>query len=348
VVIVAHDSLSDLRHSLPPLIGELAEEDELIVVDSGSADGIRTALVDLAPGAGLIEADGNVGFARGANIGAAAATGDLIVLLNPDAVVEHGWAAALRAASGAGWTAWMGLVTMGSGDTINTSGGVLHFTGVGWAGQVGRPVSEAPREPHAVAFASGACLAIATTDWRRIGGFSDWYFMYCEDVDLSLRIHLQGGAVGVIPAARVVHSYDFRKGPGKWRMLERNRWATILRCYPSRLLLLVIPALVIVELATWMVALRGHWGTMKALATADVMRALPRLLRERREIQRGRTIDVIAFSDVLTAQLDSPYLGGYARRPAVAASQAYWWLVRRLLGASAMSDPVGHSPVECR
>ena len=36
--------------------------------------------------------------------------------------------------------------------------------------------------------------------------------MYCEDVDLSLRLWLWGGRVGVEPAARVDHDYAFAKG----------------------------------------------------------------------------------------------------------------------------------------
>ena len=57
--------------------------------------------------------------------------------------------------------------------------------------------------------------------------------MYHEDVDLSLRLRLAGGRLGVEPAAVVDHDYEFAKGAAKWRLLERNRWATIVRCYPG-------------------------------------------------------------------------------------------------------------------
>jgi GT2 family glycosyltransferase len=331
VVVVAHDSLSDLRHSLPALIGELDEKDELIVVDSGSKDGIAEALGDITPRARLVVADGNVGFAGGANIGARLAAGDLLVFLNPDAVVQAGWGAAMRGAWGGRWDVWMALVTMDAGTKINTSGGVVHFSGIGWAGQAGLPLSAAPTTQCSVGFASGACFAIPKSEWQRLGGFSDWYFMYCEDVDLSLRARLDGGQVGLIPDARVVHAYDFRKGSGKWRTLERNRWATIIRCYPATLLVLTLPALVVVELATWGVATREGWATMKAGAAVDVLLALPRLIRERREIQGSRTIGAAAFSDALSSHLESPYLDPHVRRWAATGSNAYWRLVRRLL-----------------
>jgi GT2 family glycosyltransferase len=155
-VIVAHDSLAELRVALPPLLEQLDSRDELIVVDNASHDGLADELVGIAPRARLVALSENVGFAAGTNRGAEVAQGDLLVLLNPDAVVAPGWAAAIRVPWGGPWAAWMALVTLEDGEAINTSGGVLHFTGFGWAGQIGEPVATAPREPSEVGFLSGA------------------------------------------------------------------------------------------------------------------------------------------------------------------------------------------------
>lgn len=334
MVIVAHDSVSDLRHSLPPLIGQLVPGDELIVVDSGSGDELAERLPELAPAARLVSAGGNVGFAGGANLGAQEATGELLVLLNPDAVVQPGWVDAICRPWGGRYAAWMGLVSMRGGEAINTSGGVLHYTGIGWAGQAGEPIAAAPQGMRAVGFLSGACLAIPLATWRELGGFSAWYFMYCEDVDLSLRLRLRGGELAVLPDARVDHSYDFEKGLLKWRMLERNRWATIIRDYPAPLLALLLPGLVLAEVAVLLAAARRGWGRMKVLATLDVLRALPLLCRERSRIQRGRVVSSGRFASALTAELDSPYLGGLAAGAGVQrALRAYWSLVELALSA---------------
>ncbi len=338
VVIVAHNSLDALRTSIPSLLAELDDGDELIVVDSGSSDGIADKLPELAPRAWLITAPGNVGFAAGANVGVSEARGELVVLLNPDAEVQPGWARAMRAAWEGPWQGWMALVTMSGGTQINTSGGVLHFTGLGWAGQAGQPVADAPGHATEVGFLSGACLAVPRAAWIELGGFPEHFFMYCEDVDLSLRIRLCGGRLAVLPEAQVVHDYDFAKGPQKWRLLERNRWATILRTYPGALLLVVLPALIATEVAVWAAALRGGWARMKAMAVLDVIRGLPRLARERRAIQASRRIDAATFAAGLSAELSSPYLGTTARSESIGRLlRLYWALIRSLLRASSRS-----------
>jgi GT2 family glycosyltransferase len=226
----------------------------------------------------------------------------------------------------------MGLVAMDGGSLVNTSGGVLHFTGVGWAGQAGEPVSAAGASPAEVAFASGACLVIPRSLYLELGGFPEHFFMYCEDVDLSLRVRLRGQGVGVVPGARVDHDYDFHKGALKWRLLERNRVATIVRTYPGVLLALVAPALLVTELAIFAAAIAGGWGLQKLLAWRDVLFALPRLLRERAAIQRSRVVGAAEFARWLTPELSSPYLGGVARSGFVQASlRAYWRVVTALL-----------------
>jgi N-acetylglucosaminyl-diphospho-decaprenol L-rhamnosyltransferase len=332
-VIVAHDSLVELRRSLPPLIAQLGPDDELIVVDNASQDGLAPELIKLAPAARLISLAANVGFAAGANRGAQAARRDLIVLLNPDAVVQPGWAEAMRAPWGGGWAGWMGLVLLRDGEQINTSGGVLHFTGFGWAGQIGEPLAAAPSVPTEVGFLSGACLAVPRTSWQAAGGFPEHFFMYCEDVDLSMRLRLAGGILVALPHARVQHSYSFAKGDLKWRLLERNRWAMIVRTFPAPLLVTVAPLLLVTELAVWATAWRGGWARMKLLASFDLLRALRGLLRERRVIQAGRRASASSFAAALTPELSSPYFGALGAHPIVGlALRWYWRGVLALLG----------------
>jgi GT2 family glycosyltransferase len=336
VVVVTHNSREAVGRSLPPLAGQLRDDDELVVVDNASGDGTLDAVRELAPRAVLVEPGENLGFAAGSNLGAKRATGELLLFLNPDALVTPGFRDAIERplAEHRGWAAWMGLVTAQGGRVINTEGGVVHFTGIAWAGGVGREVDYAAERDQAaeVGFASGACLAVPREGWERAGGFAGDFFLYHEDVELSLRLRLAGGTIGIERAAVVDHEYEFEKGPAKWRYVERNRWATILRTYPAALLALVAPALAATELALVPIALAGGWGGEKLRAWAELARRLPRVLRERRAIQARRAVTAGEFAAALTAELDSPYLGRVGRfAPLRWALHAYWSVVRAVL-----------------
>jgi GT2 family glycosyltransferase len=333
VLIVAYESGDDLRKTLPALLDELGDGDELIVVDNKPGDGSVAVVRELAPAARVVTPGGNTGFAGGANAGAAAAQGDLLVLLNPDAVPQPGWGEAIRRPwlQDRGWAAWQALVADGKLETINSAGNPVHFTGIVWAGGHGRPLAEAPA-PGEVPAASGACLAILLSEWRRAGGFPAEYFMYHEDVDLSVRLRMAGGAVGIEPTAVVAHDYDFSASADKWRWLERNRLAFIVRAYPGPLLALLAPALLATELALLPVAAAGGWGGQKLRANAEFIRWLPRLLRERPALQRQRAISAAEFAASLTPDLDSDLISPVVRTwPARLLLRAYWRLVRQLL-----------------
>jgi GT2 family glycosyltransferase len=314
---------------------QLREGDELIVLDNESADGTADAVRELAPAADVIEAGSNLGFAGGCNRGAEAAGGELLCFLNPDAVIQRDWRDAIEAphTDGRGWTAWQGLVTAEAGRIVNTRGGVVHFTGIAWAGGAGESIEMAGGTAGEPGFVSGACLALPRQTFLDVGGFSEPFFMYHEDVDLSLRLRLRGGTLGVEGGALVDHDYEFEKGGAKWRYLERNRWATILRTYPPALLLLVMPALWATELSLVPVSIAGGWFRQKLQAWLDVVGWLPRLLRERRAIQRGRRVGAGEFAGRLTPDLNSPYLGrAGTSRLLQGGLRLYWRAVLAALG----------------
>jgi N-acetylglucosaminyl-diphospho-decaprenol L-rhamnosyltransferase len=337
VVVVTFRQGEEVRPALEALSAQLELGDELIVVDNASGDATAETAALAAPDARHIPSATNEGFPAACNRGALRSTGDILVFLNPDAVPAPGWREAITAPAtdGSGWSAWQALVTAEGGRIVNTRGGVVHFTGIAWAGGAGEPVGNMAHLPRP-GFVSGACLAIKRGEFERLGGFAPEFFLYHEDVDLSLRMRLAGLEIGVAPDARVDHNYEFDKGPAKWRYLERNRWATIIRVYPAALLTLLMPALAMTELALVVVAALGGWLPQKIVAWGDVLRSLPRLLRERREIQSTARITAGDFAATLTPALDSRYLGRAGRSTVLAGLlAAYWRLVLRALGGPA-------------
>ncbi len=335
VLIVSWNNGRELRRTLPAVSAELSDGDELIVIDNDSSDGSPALVAELFPSARVVRVGCNAGFAVGCNIGGAEATGDLLVILNPDAMPMPGWGDAIRRPwqEERGWAAWQGLVADDGGARINSAGNPIHFTGIVWAGAHGRPIEAAP-PAREVPTLSGACLAIPRRTWEVLGGFPAPFFLYCEDVDLSLRLRMAGGAIGIEPSALVDHEYEFGARDHKWRWLERNRWAVLIRNYPSRLLFLLAPALIATELALMVAALGGGWGRQKLRAYGDVIRWLPRLRRERRELQATRTITAAEFASWLTPDLDSQFIPAAARSaPVRLLLRGYWRIVRRLLGS---------------
>jgi N-acetylglucosaminyl-diphospho-decaprenol L-rhamnosyltransferase len=333
VLIVAWESRDDLTRTVPALLAELGDGDELIVVENKPGDGSLEVVRELAPAARIVRMGRNSGFTGGCDAGAAAAEGDLLVILNPDAVPQPGFGEAIRRPwrEGRGWSAWQALIAEAGGSRINSAGNPIHFTGIVWAGMHGRLIAEAPGAGEVTAL-SGACLAIPLATWRQLGGFPPDFFMYHEDVDLSVRLRMAGGVVGIEPTAVVEHDYEFGANAEKWLWLERNRLAFLVRTYPASLLMLLAPALLATELALLFVSVAGGWGQQKLRANLQFLRWLPRLLRERRRIQRQRTISATEFATCLTPDLDSPLISPLARSlPARLVLRSYWRIVRLLL-----------------
>jgi N-acetylglucosaminyl-diphospho-decaprenol L-rhamnosyltransferase len=332
VVVVTHDSSEHLAGLADSLLTQLGNDDEFVVVDNASKDGTAGRARALHQRVRVLEQDENLGFCGGCNVGARSTQAPLLLFLNPDSRPHTDCLALLRqaATSHPEWAAWQAAVLLEDG-RINSSGGVIHYLGMGWAGDCGRPLSALPANDCEVGFPSGAAMVIRRDAWDALEGFDPDYFMYGEDLDLGLRLWLAGQRVGLVPAARVTHSYEFHKGTFKWFSLERNRWRTVLSVYPAALLLLLLPALLALELAIIVVAGREGWMRAKLRAQTAVIAGLGDTLARRRRVQRSRCLDAAAFASHLSCSLDSPYLKA-AGNPLLRIPQAlYFGLVRRAL-----------------
>jgi GT2 family glycosyltransferase len=334
VVVVCHDSADDLPATLDALLGQLEPGDELVCVDNPSRRPSAALVRAAMPAATIVCPRTNVGFAGGAALGARSSRAPLMLFLNPDAIPGPDCIRELRtqAAHTPDWGAWQALVLQPSGALVNSCGNPVHFTGLAWAGGHDHAVTEIDGVAGETASVSGAALMVRRAAWEAVGGFEARYFMYGEDVDLSLRLRLSGWRVGVTPTAQVEHGYAFGKGDYKWFHLERNRWWTVLTTYPTSLLLLVAPALVALEACLLAVAWRGGWLTAKLRAHVAVLRSLRFIIRRRRGVQASAQVDAAAFASALSAELDSPFLGAAGRSSVLRLLlRAYWEVVRLLL-----------------
>ena len=181
---------------------------QVIVVDNASGDGTPAAIAERFPGVRVIEMEDNVGFGRACNAGAAAGTGDAVVLVNNDVFAQDGFVEALLAPLGAraavGSVAGMTLQPRDDGREVVDGFGIeLDPTLTAY----NRLRHRAPGDAAAGVLAgpSGGAAAYRRTAWEQVGGFDDRLFAYGEDVDLALRLRLAGWDAAAAPDARGVH-----------------------------------------------------------------------------------------------------------------------------------------------
>lgn len=332
-------SVVTVGYGAMPLIGACVDGllqakgvDEVIVVDNG-LDAASLATLPREDGRGRVRVrtpGENLGFAGGCNAGAVQASGDVIAFVNPDLLVEPGALAAIEAAARPeGVAIATGEVRLDDGEHLNATGGVLHFTGLGWSEHFGAPVVEAgPTRP--VLVASGALMAVRRSVWDELGGFTDDLFLYHEDAELSLRAWLRGYDNVFVAGAVGLHHYEFSRNARKLYFLERNRLYLLAVCFPVRLLVVVLPALVAYEVGIVAVAAKEGWLREKVDGWRWLVRHRADVLARRRAVQAERRRSASELAAQLAASFDA---GNYPLSPPLRAADrvlaGYWRAVRR-------------------
>jgi GT2 family glycosyltransferase len=206
VIIVNWNAGSALDACLESVLADEGRP-EIVLVDNASSDGSVAAARAAHPDVRIVETGQNLGFAGGANRGAAAARGELLVFLNPDARLLPGAIAALATAlashPGAG-IAGGGLVGAGG----RWEPGAARFAPVRHLlldTSAGRLAARLRRAPHEVDWVYGTFMAVKRDLFRRLGGFDTRYFLYGEDMDLCFRGARLGERTIHVPGARAVH-----------------------------------------------------------------------------------------------------------------------------------------------
>lgn len=255
VIMVVFRTGPALFSAIPHVLAEPLV-DEFVVVDNGSTpeDEIKLQqIADAEPRFRLVQGHGNIGFARGCNLGARTAKGRHIVILNPDAYLQPGCISSLIKAG-----EQFPSPTVVGARVLNTDGTEQRG---GRRGEV-TPVTTLlsfshlslslpflrkfeihledeilPNVPIPVPTISGACFYMSREDFHALGGFDERYFLHVEDVDLCWRARRMGGAVVFQPEATVVHLgstslkhpviVEYHKGKGLTRYFRKradNPW----------------------------------------------------------------------------------------------------------------------------
>jgi GT2 family glycosyltransferase len=332
-VVLAYGPEPLLDDCVQALLSSPGPQLEVIVVDNGcTTDAVERVVGD--PRVRVVRPSRNTGFAGGANIGAAEATGGVLVFVNSDAVVAPHTVAALATVLE---DDHVGIATgslrlLDQPDRMNSAGNPVHFLGLSWAGGLGDLATlHDVRRP--VASATGAIMALRRDTWDALGGFFEPMFAYCEDLELSLRSWQRGRSVVFVPEAVAWHAYEFHRNDLKMYLLERNRLLAVLTLFERRTLALVTPALLALEVAVLAVAVRQGWWRQKVRGWWWLARHARVVSRRRADVQAARCVPDALLAPLLTGSFSPGSLSGFAApRLLSAGSSCYWALVRRTIG----------------
>jgi GT2 family glycosyltransferase len=290
VVIVcwnAGTSLRECLRSLETAQAEGAAIGRVVVVDNGSSTDPAEPGVSALP-IQLIRNARNVGFAAACNQAAAESRADYLLFLNPDVVLGPG-----------GLTASVSLLE----DERHRDTGVVGIQLVDERGTVTRTCARRPRRltflasllrlhrlwpgpltsylmlewDHAasrdVDHVTGAFYLVRRAVFVALGGFDERFFVYFEDLDLSMRVRQAGWTIRYVAGVRARHRGGWASGD--WRSVRLyHDWRS--RAAFSR----------------------KHFGRATALATVILTALVDPLVRVAAGIARGAPGDVRDSLDV--------------------------------------------------
>lgn len=258
IVIVTYNS----RGEIDACLGSLARHPpscgyEIALIDNASGDGTPSAVREQWPSVRVIDAGGNVGFARANNIGFGQTTGELVLLLNPDTEVTAGAldrliavldARADAAVAGPRLVSRDGRAELSFGAMPGPLTELRQKILVRGSGRrlplVSAYVERVTQRPREVDWVSGACLIVRRADAEAVGRLDEQYFMYMEDVDFCASIRGRGRKILFTPAAEIVHlrgrsvvslrdatAQAYRRSQLAFYQKHRPRWVPALRTY---------------------------------------------------------------------------------------------------------------------
>lgn len=248
-VVISYNSGDHLLACVESLRADVSDgPGEIVVVDNGSTDGspeaVEIAVSGAVPGSGVmpessvvvLRPGSNLGYARAANLGIAATRAPIVVVCNPDLVVEGAMAAHVLGRFATEPT--LGAI----GPRIHNPDGSIYpsarqnpttadAVGHGIFGRIWRsnPWTRRYRQldvdwdsPRSVDWVSGAAMWLRRSALDAVGGWDEGYFMYVEDVDLCRRLRAAGWLVAYEPAVSVMHVQGVCTDHRPYRMIVEH------------------------------------------------------------------------------------------------------------------------------
>ena len=206
-VIIPTYNRSDLLRPCLEALRRQTHPCRVLVVDNGSSDSTLSVMADCFPEFGSLRLPSNAGFAKAVNRGIVKVETEFVALLNNDTEADPRWIEAGLAVfeqhPECGIVASK-IVNYWQRDRLDSAGDRYLRSGLPLKRGNGEPISAFPRlEPVLGASAGAAFYRRRLFD--QVGLFDESYYMYLEDVDLSVRARLTGFSCLYTPDAVVYH-----------------------------------------------------------------------------------------------------------------------------------------------
>ncbi len=298
--------LDSLRRQIYPRV-------EVIVADNGSTDESLALLARDYPEVRVLALGENLGFTGACNAGMQAARGEFVALLNNDTEVDPHWLEGIIAAferhPQAGLVASK-MLLFDQRDTFHTAGDFYRVDGTpGNRGVWQKDVGQYDQEEY-VFNACGGSAAYRQAMLEQVGLLDQDFFFSCEDLDLAWRAQLTGWRCVYTPHAVVYHKLSATGGGVTASFYDgRNFIYLLIKDYPGDLWRTHWRAILRAQFRITAEALRAWRG---AAARARIrgqlagLLGIPKMLRKRRAVQHGRTVDRAYLEHVLTGIDETP------------------------------------------
>mgnify|MGYP001478171325 CR=1 FL=1 len=222
VIIVSYNVKRYVTHCIETVLcSDYIGEKEIIVVDNNSFDETSQYLRETFPEIKLIENHKNVGFGKAVNHAAETATGEYLLILNPDTILQENTISTfvnyLKTHSEVGLIGpkiinpdgTLQLTCKRSFPTLSVAlpkllGFSKIFPQTKWAGKYNLTYLD-PNKIHSVDAVSGSCIFIRKTLFHEIDGFDEQFFLFGEDLDLCFRMKQKGHEIHYVPSTQILH-----------------------------------------------------------------------------------------------------------------------------------------------
>ncbi len=293
VITVHHRGKEMLGRCLESLLASRGVELEIVVVANHCSEELP-GIVDTAPRVHLVVSETSLGFSAANNLGVEWARRHLgepacYYFINNDTESPPGSLAALvdaleRHPEAA--VAGPRLLIQGASDHLNSLGLNVTEDAWGWDEGIGIALADyGPLPPtRSVAAVTGSALLIDAEVHRRIGGWTEIYGYYFEDIDLCIKVWKHGREVLQVAESTVLHRISATMSVGSQRKLFlfwRNRLLLAMIHWPPTLLARLLAR----ALGSEILWRKWSHSDLQRRALWGALRRLPALLSQRRRLR---------------------------------------------------------------